>query len=243
MAFDNRFTGEGLVIEVTPTGGSLITVSDDFTSFAWSQKFNNVNVTAGNEEAESSLPTTKSMTWSLDIYGGDDDMLEDLLSARTGLMAVYRHGQGSGLEYFDFNYVLDGFDPTLKNDGAEEITITGTRSGDMVHDFNSVQGTIRHLVFTTQPTDTASGDKIASVVVSIEDASNAVVTSEQSDVITLSKTSDGDSVLTGVLSVRVINGVASFPGVVATGADTGNKIHAASAKGYTAADSSTYTVS
>ena len=240
MAFSDRFTGEGLVVKVTPTGGGEITVTDDMTSFGYSIKYDNEDVTAGNSEEKENLPTKSAMTFSLDVFGGDDDTWNAVIAARTGSMVVMRKGEGNGLPVFEFNYVLDGFDPKLGTDKAEEITITGSRTGAMVQDFDSVQGAIRHLVFTTQPTNTASTDKIASVVVSIEDASNAVVTTEQSDVITITKT--GASVASGVLSVRVINGVASFPGIVMTGTATGETLTATSSKGYTSATSNTFNV-
>lgn len=243
MSFPQRYTGEGLVILATPTGGAELTLSNDFTSFSHSFSVDNVDATAGNEREKSKLTTKEDLSWSLDVFDGDSDTWNALLATPTGYMEVYPHGVDGSSEYIGFNYVLEKGDRATGTDKAATLTASGSRSGAMVVDFGTAQGAVRHLVFTTQPTTTVSGAKIASVVVSVENASNAVITADESTVITLSKTNDGDAVLTGVLVVRVIHGVASFPGVIATTADTGNKIHAVSDKGYTAADSSAYTVS
>jgi hypothetical protein len=199
MAFSDRFTGEDLVVTATPTGGSELDLSGDYTSFDYSLKFDNVDVTAGNEEDREMLPTKAGMTWSLKAFGGDADVWDDFKTVRTGVLVVRPQGTANGLPEFSFNYVLDGFDESTGTDKADELSISGTRSGSNILDFGSVQGAIRHLVFTTQPTNTSTTTRIADVVVSIEDPSNAVVTTEQSDIITITKT--GASVAS-VVSLR-----------------------------------------
>lgn len=239
MAFSDRFTGEGLVVKAVPTGGSELTLSTDYTAFSFSRKIDNVDVTAGNEQDKEKLVTKNDLSWSLDVFGGDDTTWDAFTTVKTGVMTVYRHGIANGLEYFSFNYVLEGADTATGTDKAETLTCSGSRSGSMVLDFGSVQGAVRHLVFTVQPGNTASGAKIASVEVKIEDPSNVVVGVEQSDVITITCTG---SVASGVLTARVINGVAEFPGVVVTGTHSGATLTATSASGYTAATSSTFNV-
>lgn len=212
MAFTDRFTGEGLVIKVTPTGGSLITISDDYSSFGYNRQFDNEDVTAGNSEDREFLKTKKGMTFSLDIFGGDDDTWNAVFEARTGVMEVYRHGVGTGEEYFSFNYVLDGADASLGTDKSEEITLTGTKSGAMVADFGSVQGGVPHLTFSTAPVNTASDEIIggtAGVVVSVLDAANAVMTNDNSTLVTIAIAS-GTGALDGIKVVRVVAGVARF---------------------------------
>lgn len=241
MAFNQRFTGEGLVVKVVPTGGSEITITGDYTAFGYSLKDDNVDVTAGNERNKEKLATKQDMTFTLTAFGGDDDTWNAFLSSVTGVMTVMRHGETVGLEYFSFNYLREGFDPSTGTDKAEEISISGSRSGEMIADFGSVQGAVRHLVFTSQPSNTATTTKIADVKVSIEDPSNAVVTFEESDVITISVTG-ATTALTGTVTARVIHGVASFPGLIVTGTHSGSTLTATSSKGYTSATSTSFNV-
>lgn len=242
MAFTDRYTGENLKIRMTPTGGSEYVITGDYTAFSHGFTQDNVDVTAGNAQAKAKLQTKNDLSWSIDVFDGDIATWNSIvgLSVATGVINVRPHGDGTGLEEFTFSYIIEKGDRATGTDKAATLTMSGSRSGAMTLPFGSVQGAIRHLVFTTQPTNTVSTNKIASVIVSVEDPSNAVVTTENSDVITITKT--GASVASGVLIVRVINGVASFPGIVMTGVATGETLTATSSAGYTLATSSTFNV-
>lgn len=235
-----RFTGEDLVILVTPTGGSELTLNTHYSAFSFGGKIDNVDVTAGNEVEKFKLVTKEDMTWSIDVWEGDFDTWDEFTTVKTGVMVVRPLGTGDGLPEFSFNYILEGHDHATGTDKAATLTCSGSRVGAMIIDFGGVQGAVRHLAFTTQPTNTASAAKIASVIVTVRDPSNATVTTDNSTVITLDD--DGTTVASGVLSVRVINGVASFPGIVVTGTHTGSTLVATNDKGYTGATSSTFNV-
>lgn len=239
MAEAQRFTGEKLVVKAVPTGGSELTLSGDFTAFSTDVKQDTVDTSAGNQKEKTELPTLEGMSWSLTAFNGDFDTWTAFRTVATGVMTIYPQGIGDGLPYSSFNYVTTGRSNPTGNSKADELTISGDRTGAMIVDWDTAQGAIRHLVFTVQPTDTASASKIASVEVSVENATPAVVTVEQSDVITITATGTTPS---GVLSARVINGVAKFPGIVVTGTHTGATLTATSAAGYTSATSSTFDV-
>lgn len=240
MAYTDRYVGELLKIRMTPTGGSELVVTADYTAFSHNFTQDTVDVTAGNQKEKEKLLSKEDLAWSLDVFDGDADTWNTILAAGTGVMNIRIKGDGAGLEEIEFNYIIEKGDRATGTDKAATLTMSGSRNGAMISDFGTLQGAIRHLVFTTQPSNTATTTKIASVIVSIEDASNVVVAAEQSDVITITKT--GASVASGVLVVRVINGVASFPGIVMTGTATGETLTATSSKGYTLATSSTFNV-
>lgn len=242
MAYSDRYVGEALKVRVTPTGGSELLVTDDYTAFSHNFTQDTVDVTAGNRKEKEKLLTKEDLAWSLDVFDGDADTWNAILAAGTGVMNVRIKGDGSGLEEIEFNYIIEKGDRATGTDKAATLTMSGSRNGAMIKDFGTLQGAIRHLVFTTQPAATATGGKIPSVVVKVEDATPAVVATEQSDIITISVAS-GSSVASGVLSVRVINGVASFGGIIMTGAQVGETLLATSAAGYTSATSSAFTIS
>jgi len=109
-------------------------------------------------------------------------------------------------------------------------------------------GTATHLAFTAQPSAVVAGVTMSpAVTVSVEDAFNNVVTTDNTTKVTLSMASGGGA-LNGGAQTTVINGVSTFPALATTTAGV-HTISAADTTGaggghpYTSAVSSSFTVS
>jgi hypothetical protein len=139
MAFANRYTGKNVTITATPTGGSLATLSGDFTNFQMSEAWGNTEVTAGNEKEKSYLETTDDLTFTIDSWGGNETVWDAVRAAHTGVITIQKTGVGTGLPEISFSYILDSGDEKLPYDNAAEYSISGKRSGAMLTDFGSVQ--------------------------------------------------------------------------------------------------------
>jgi hypothetical protein len=242
MAYANRYTGEELVVKATPTGGAELTLTGDYTSFSWDETMDNAEVTAGNEEDKSHLPTKKGMSWELTAFAGDYDTWNDFRAVRTGVMTVYPKGEANALPYFSFPYVLSGINNSTATDAAEEQTISGERNGSMVVDFDGVQGAIPHLHFQVEPVNTAA-DAIIPVTVYVRDATNTLIATDQTTLVTIAIGTNppGTGVLSGIVSVRVINGVAQFGNLSIDDAGSGYTL-VASAPGRTSDTSTTFNI-
>jgi hypothetical protein len=84
-----------------------------------------------------------------------------------------------------------------------------------------------HLVLLQQPTDTAAGQTISPVLVAVVDQYGNVVTSDNSDSVTLSiGTNPSGGTLSGTLALTVVNGVATFSDLAIDLAGTGYTLHA-----------------
>lgn len=140
MAFADRYTGEALVIKALPTGGSEITITADYTAFSYTLTTDNVDVTAGSEYERSALETKEGMTWSIDVFDGNNAIWDAFTKgAKTGNMCVYERGVGTGLPCFSFNYLIDSADHSTGTDQASTLTVSGIRVGAMVTDFGFEQ--------------------------------------------------------------------------------------------------------
>lgn len=137
MAYADRFTGTDLVIEFTPEGGSLTTISGDYTMFSMDRKMDTVDVTAGNEIDRSFLTTQRSLDWNLSIFAGSDTLLTILKEGAKGLLAVYPKGKVTGRPMRSFNVIVTSYQDENPFDGAVEIEIGGIRNGAMITDIGS----------------------------------------------------------------------------------------------------------
>jgi hypothetical protein len=84
-----------------------------------------------------------------------------------------------------------------------------------------------HLLFLQQPTDTAAGQTISTVIVEIVDAFGNVLTNDNSDTITLSiGTNPSGGTLSGTVTMTVTSGVATFTDLSIDLAGMGYTLHA-----------------
>ena len=100
-----------------------------------------------------------------------------------------------------------------------------------------------HLLFLQQPTDTAAGQMISpAVTVEVVDQFGNVVTSDNSDTVTLAIGSNpGGGTLSGTLTVTVSGGIATFSDLSIDLAGDGYTLHA-STPGLTDADSAAFRI-
>jgi hypothetical protein len=100
-----------------------------------------------------------------------------------------------------------------------------------------------HLVFLQQPTDTAAGQTISTVIVEVVDAFGNVETSDNSHTITLSLgTNPSGGTLSGTLTLTVVNGVATFSDLAIDLAGVGYTLHATGGGGLPDSDSNPFNI-
>ena len=109
--------------------------------------------------------------------------------------------------------------------------------------FNVTFGTASKLAFTVQPTNVAGGSVITPAVkVSVEDAAGNVVTSDNTDSITLAiGTNPAAGTLGGTVTITAVSGVASFSTLTINNSGAGYTLTAA-ATGFTTVTSSAFNV-
>lgn len=139
MAASDRRIGTAMVVTFTPDGGTARTLSADFTAFNFDRSIDTVDVTAGNETSRYFKGTIEGMEWGLTLFDASQTYKDDLVPGTIGVLNIKPVGAGTGLEEIEFNTLLTGYSEDLPFDGALEIELSGTRIGDMVKDFGSVQ--------------------------------------------------------------------------------------------------------
>jgi hypothetical protein len=99
-----------------------------------------------------------------------------------------------------------------------------------------------HLVFLQQPTNTSAGQTISAVIVEVVDQFGNVVTSDNSDTVTVAiGNNPSGGTLSGTLTLTVSNGVASFGDLSIDLAGDGYTLHA-TADGLTAVESNAFSI-
>jgi hypothetical protein len=137
---------------------------------------------------------------------------------------------------------------TLETAGNQIITATDTGTGSITG-----SGTVRvtpaaadHLLFLQRPTGTAAGQTISpAVMVAVVDQFGNIVTSDNSDTVTLSigvDPSGGTATLSGTLTLTVVNGVATFSDLSIDMAGAGYTLHATVGGNLPDMDSDAFTV-
>lgn len=139
MAAANRKTGSATVVKWTPSGGSIVTISDDHTKFNFKRKGDTADVTAGNETARYPIPTIENAEWTITIFEASQSFQPQILPLTTGLLTVYKLGIGTGKPVMSFNCVVTEYSEEMPFDKAMEITISGTRQGAMIQEEGTVQ--------------------------------------------------------------------------------------------------------
>lgn len=134
-----RLTGGDLVVQWTPTAGSLTTISGDQTKFSMSRKLDTVDVTAGSERQRYFKPTIEALDWSLDIFDAEQSYQANILPSTEGLLTVMKKGVGTGKPVVSFNALITGYDEDFPFDGALEISLSGVRQGAMIVEYGAVQ--------------------------------------------------------------------------------------------------------
>jgi hypothetical protein len=121
---------------------------------------------------------------------------------------------------------------------ASSSGLTGATSNS----FAVNPATADHLVFLQQPTNTNAGQTISAVMVEVVDQFGNVVTSDNSDTVTVAiGNNPSGGTLSGTLTVTVSNGIASFGDLSIDLAGDGYTLHA-SADGLTAVDSNAFSI-
>lgn len=140
MAAADRIVGSNVVVTFLPDGGSTTyTVTPDFTSFNWNRSVDVVDVTAGNELTRYEKDTIEGLDFTLNIFDSNATYIPFIKPRASGVLTIYKDGQGSGKPVISFNALFKGISEDHPFDGALEIEITGSRRGNMILDIGSVQ--------------------------------------------------------------------------------------------------------
>jgi S-adenosylmethionine hydrolase len=106
---------------------------------------------------------------------------------------------------------------------ASSSGLTGATSNS----FAVNPATADHLVFLQQPTDTTAGQTISAVIVEVVDQFGNVVTSDNSDTVTVAiGNNPSGGTLSGSLTVTVVNGIATFGDLSIDSVGQGYTLHA-----------------
>jgi hypothetical protein len=118
---------------------------------------------------------------------------------------------------------------TLQTAGSQAVTATDTTTSSITgSDTVTVNpAAADHLLFLQQPTDTNAGQTISPVMVLVVDQFGNVLTTDNSDTVTLSiGNNPSGGTLSGTLTVTVVNGVAIFSDLAIDLAEMGYTLHA-----------------
>jgi hypothetical protein len=159
--------------------------------------------------------------------------------ASNGAMADYTFMAADGGQHTYSGLVLQR---------AQALTVTGSDTGnDSITGsttFTITPAAADHLLFLQPPTHTAAGQTITpAVLVAVVDAFGNVITSDNSDTVTLTLgTNPSGGTLSGTLSVTVMSGVATFSDLAIDLPGVGYTLHAAVGVGLPDSDSDSFTI-
>ncbi len=140
MSAADRIVGTGVVLTFTPDGSSVTyTITPDFTSFNWNRSVDVVDVTAGNELDRYEKDTIEGLDFTLNMFDSDSAFQVYIKPRASGVLTIYKEGQGSGKSVLSFNALFKGMSEDHPFDGALEYEFTGSRRGAMIQDIGTVQ--------------------------------------------------------------------------------------------------------
>jgi hypothetical protein len=128
---------------------------------------------------------------------------------------------------------------TLATAGNQTVTATDTVTASITGNATASvnPAAADHLLFLQQPTDTMAGQTISAVIVEIVDQFGNVLSDDNSDTITISiGNNPGGGMLSGTLTLTVVNGIATFTDLSIDLVGDGYTLHATTT-GLTDADS------
>jgi N-acetylneuraminic acid mutarotase/S-adenosylmethionine hydrolase len=131
----------------------------------------------------------------------------------------------------------------MAGSGYTLVASSGVLTGATSNGFAITPAAADHLLFLQQPTDTAAGQTMGSVIVEVVDQFGNVVTSDNTDTITLSiGTNPSGGTLSGTLTLTVVNGVATFSNLSIDLAGSGYTLHATVGGGLPDIDSNQFNI-
>lgn len=142
-ASDNRYTGVNTTMTFTPTGGSLVIVSTDYTEVSFEESVRVEEKTAGNEVDATFNTTIKEGKGNLKIYDEGETGISlgintALVNSATGLFVVYPKGNVSGKAYFSCPIIVTGVKHPFAHDKNIAIEVDFIKNGAMVAPMNSL---------------------------------------------------------------------------------------------------------
>jgi hypothetical protein len=132
------------------------------------------------------------------------------------------------------------------NEAGTGFTLTANSTGLVLISstaFAITPAAADHLLFSQQPTDTPAGQTISQVIVQVVDQFGNVITSDNTDIVTLTLNDNPmtGATLSGTLTVTVVNRVATFSDLSIDVAGDGYSLQA-SASGLTSANSDPFSI-
>ena len=139
MAASDRITGHNAVLLFTPSGGSETAIEGDFRKWEIDTKMTLVDRTAGDDTARSYATTVIEGSWTLEIVDAGQSYKDDLQAGTEGLWEIRPEGTGSGLPYYSFNAVVEGYKESDPYDDIVTISVSGKFQGDFIAAIGSSQ--------------------------------------------------------------------------------------------------------
>jgi hypothetical protein len=134
---------------------------------------------------------------------------------------------------------------TLYTAGTWDVTATDTATASITGSASVAvsPAAADHLLFVQPPTDTAAGQTLSPVTVAIVDQFGNVVTTDNTDAITLSLgVNPSGGTLSGTLTLTVVNGVATFGDLSIDTSGAGYTLHATIGGGVPDLDSNPFNI-
>lgn len=120
-------------------GSSQITLSNDVSSFSYSDTQETTDTTAIADKARSHSQTVSDLTWDAMIYEALQDWSSILFRGVEGWITVYENGKGSGKRYFAMPVMFLTVGSDFSAQEKIEISLSGRRQGDYLFPPGSYQ--------------------------------------------------------------------------------------------------------
>jgi hypothetical protein len=131
----------------------------------------------------------------------------------------------------------------LAGSGYTLVASSSGLTGAASNSFAINPGIADHLVFLQQPTNTSAGQTIAAVIVEVVDQFGNVVTSDNSDTVTVAiGNNPSGGTLSGTVTVTVVNGIATFGDLSIDSVGQGYTLHASIGGGLPDLDSDPFDI-
>lgn len=108
------------------------------SSFSYTDIAETVDVTGINAMNGSLLKVKGTMDFEISLYDAREEWVYALFQGQEGLLTVWEQGKVSGGTYFGFYCLIGQVNKTYPDHNKLELSITGTRQGDMVYHFGTI---------------------------------------------------------------------------------------------------------
>ncbi len=198
-------------LSITRADNYTLTITDGSLTAATTASFT-VNPAAAHHLAFTTQPVSATVGSLADVVVEVQDQYNNIVTSDSSSVELTLSGNaalGGTTTVAAVNGVATFDDLLLAASGSYTMSATdGALNAATSSSFTMTPGAANQLEITTQPTTTAAGQTISSVVVKVEDQFGNVVTTDSSNVTISINT--GSGTLLGTKTVAAVNGIATF---------------------------------